>query len=132
MSRHDYSDDCDNIWLYRNAVDRAIGGKRGQAFLRELVVSLDALPAKRLVDGVLVDGGDYCALGAVGLHREIEMDECAEVDASDTAKMFGLARSMAAEIMFVNDDGAIGPESPEQRFERVRRWAVSNLKEADE
>jgi hypothetical protein len=131
MSRHGYSDECceDNtIWLYRQAVDRAIAGKRGQAFLRELVVSLDALPIKRLTVGALVEGDGYCALGAVGRHREIAMVEGVEVDRSEAAELFGIAPSMAAEIMYENDEGNWSHETPEQRHSRIREWAVSNLK----
>jgi hypothetical protein len=134
MSRHGYSDECceDNtIWLYRQAVDRAIAGKRGQAFLRELVVSLDALPIKRLTVGALVDGDGYCALGAVGRHREMAMVEGVEVDRREAAELFGIAPSMAAEIMFENDEGDWDRcETPEQRHARIREWAVSNLKDA--
>ncbi len=51
MSRSGYSDDCDNLQLWRQAVDRAISGKRGQAVLREMLASLEALPQKRLISG---------------------------------------------------------------------------------
>lgn len=44
MSRSGYNDDCDGWALirWRGAVNSAINGKRGQAFLRELVAALDA------------------------------------------------------------------------------------------
>lgn len=38
--------------------------------------------------------------------------------------VLGIARSMAAEIMFQNDEGWDAPrdETPEHRYERMRRW----------
>ena len=36
MSRSGYSDDCETMGLWRGAVERAIYGKRGQTFLREM------------------------------------------------------------------------------------------------
>jgi hypothetical protein len=130
VSRSGYSDDGgegSTIWLYRQAVERSLGGKRGQAFLREMVVALDALPSKRLEVGALVSRDGYCALGAVGLQREIEMVEDAEIDRDTAAKMFGIAPAMAAEIMYMNDEHEWDPETPEQRHARIRRWAVANL-----
>ena len=60
MSRSGYvdADDCDEgeQWRHirwRGAIKSAIRGKRGQAFLREMLDALDALPQKRLVPNVL-------------------------------------------------------------------------------
>jgi hypothetical protein len=46
MSRSGYSDDHSewDLIRWRGAVASAIRGKRGQAFLRELLVALDAMP----------------------------------------------------------------------------------------
>lgn len=60
MGRSGYSDGCDNDWsliCYRGAVKSAIRGKRGQAFLREMLAAMDALPEKRLISGDLVFEG---------------------------------------------------------------------------
>ena len=64
MSRSGYSDDCSGreLNLWRGAVESAIRGKRGQAFLREMLVALDAMPEKRLIAGELVTPtGEVCA-----------------------------------------------------------------------
>jgi hypothetical protein len=47
MSRSGYSDDCSGreLVLWRGAVASALRGRRGQAFLRELVDALDAVLA---------------------------------------------------------------------------------------
>lgn len=73
MSRSGYSDDCEHLELWRQAVERAIAGKRGQAFLRELVAALDSLADRRLISGALEEQGAVCAIGSVGLARGIEM-----------------------------------------------------------
>ena len=70
MSRSGYTDECDGWELvrWRGAVNSAIRGKRGQAFLNEMVTALDAMQEKRLVSGLLETGdGDCCALGRSAL-----------------------------------------------------------------
>jgi hypothetical protein len=52
MSRSGYSDDCKNEGLWRAAVARAVCGKRGQAFVREMAATLDAMSVKELIAGV--------------------------------------------------------------------------------
>ncbi len=136
MSRSGYSDDlCDypgQLELYRSAVERAINGKRGQAFLRELIVALDAMPEKKLIAGELVNGhGEVCALGCVGKSRGFHMEGIDYTDSKILGKKFGIAKTMAAEIEFINDDDfcdhAVN-ETPDQRWQRVRKWAEDNLK----
>lgn len=61
MSRSGYSDDCDHIELWRAAVDAAVSGKRGQAFLRELLGALDAMRAAK--------GSVRDAAAALGVHE---------------------------------------------------------------
>jgi hypothetical protein len=54
MSRSGYSDGWDNsVYLWRGAVNSAVNGKRGQAFLRDLRDALEAKPEKTLVKGAL-------------------------------------------------------------------------------
>lgn len=110
MSRSGYTDDYDDIGslnLYRANVDRALSGKRGQAFLREMVAALDAMPVKELVADELVrDATHVCAIGA--------------------AKTFGIARAMAAEIAYENDESGRA-ETPAQRWERMRAWARGQI-----
>lgn len=137
MSRSGYG-----IWddgrghLYRANVDRALAGKRGQAFLRELLAALDALPEKKLATNDFETADGVCALGAVGRARGnqcwLTLDDDYYFDVDMIGKHFGIASCMAAEIMWENDEHAaywMGmPETPEQRFARVRRWVESNIK----
>lgn len=132
MSRSGYSDDMDDNWAlikWRGAVNSAIKGKCGQAFLREMLVALDALPKKKLIAEELESEGAVCAIGAVGHVRGIDMTKLDPEDREGVAGVFGIASAMAAEIVFENDEAGPWKETPEARFERVRRWLVSNIKE---
>lgn len=132
MSRSGYSDDCDNIQLWRNAVDRAISGKRGQAFLKEMLAALNALPDHRLIRGDLRDSdGGVCAIGAVGASRGVDMSRINQTDPRAVARAFGISMALAAEIEFMNDEADYywdaGEETPEARFQRMRRWVESKI-----
>lgn len=140
MSRSGYSDDCENVGLWRGAVESAIKGARGQALLRDMLAALDALPHKRLISEELVRAdGECCALGAVALAKRIDVVGVDPHDGETIASLFHIANAMAREIAFVNDEENSGrfdyelkrwvTETPEQRFERVRAWVVSNIKE---
>ena len=83
MSRSGYSDELDRgiLNLWRANVDRTLTSKRGQAFLKEMIVALDAIPDKRLIAhdlerkpqmGPLIAEAfvlacGVCAIGSVGL-----------------------------------------------------------------
>jgi hypothetical protein len=85
MSRHGYSNDCENVAMWRGVIASASRGKRGQVFFRALVAALDAMPEKRLVEGELqTEDGEVCALGCLGraLGRALR-----EVDAEDWDKL---------------------------------------------
>lgn len=130
MSRSGYSDDCDNVQLWRSAVHRALRGYRGQAFLYKLRAALDAMPVKRLIAGEIANAaGEVCALGAV--------DPLAPVDPEDrkaVADHFGIAPAMAAEIVYMNDeaDAWVRSETPEQRWKRMRVWVDEQIIKAVE
>ncbi len=128
MSRSGYSDDCENLGLWRGAVDRATFGARGQHFLRKLLTALDAMPEKRLiVDAIKDETGSVCALGALDSNAPV-------YDAEDLARHFGIARALAAEIVYVNDehDTCGQTESPEQRWTRMRAWVAKQIVPDDE
>ena len=180
MSRSEYTDECDDDPLahgrWRQAVKRALEGKRGQAMLRELVEALDAMEDKRLYPGSFATAdGEFCTLGALGARRGTKMDDLGDEDDCDTrivGQRFGIAPAMAAEIMYLNDEYAVdvwrwveveicGPmpqfryvstqrgveieqrvfeqhrrtvrmhndDHPIKRWERMRAWAVKNLKQ---
>lgn len=135
MSRSNYSDDCcgSELYLYRGSVDRAIAGRRGQAFLREMVEALEAMPFKRLAAGLVfdVESGERCAMGAVVAARGIDVVEVLgrvnqEQDAGFTASVLDIAESLAREIAFENDEEFFDGED---RYEHMLEWAKARLRE---
>lgn len=159
MSRSGYSDDCDGWALirWRGAVNSAIKGQRGQAFLREIIAALDALPEKRLVANDLEANGQFCTLGAVGNARGTPLKNVDPDDRKSVADLFNISEALAAEIMYENDDSfytysyefvdivicgpmrgweshtrSVRQEIPAKRMEEVRwnnmrNWALRNL-----
>lgn len=140
MSRSGYSEDCENIGLYRGAVDRALNGKRGQAFLREMLVALDAMPVKELEESVLVgERGEVCAMGSVCKARGIDTSDVDEYDRDAVGELLSVAPSLAAEIAYENDEcapyvydtrGRARRETPAERWTRMRAWCASNIRSA--
>lgn len=136
MSRSGYCDDYEYIGLYRGTVDRAIKGKRGQAFFAALLAALDAMPEKRLIAHELECESGVCALGALGVERGIQMEGVDPTDRRQVGGLFDIAPCLAAEVVFENDEsvgwrGGSG-EAPEERWSRMRGWVASNLKPVDD
>lgn len=112
MSRSGYTDDNDDPLAHgrwRQAVKRALEGKRGQALLRELVQALDAMEDKRLYPGSFATAdGEFCALGALAAKRGTKVDDLGDeddgCDREQVGRRFGIAPAMAAEIMYLNDE----------------------------
>lgn len=111
MSRSGYIECFDDplaAGRWRQAVNRSLEGKRGQAFLKELLAALDAMSDKRLFAGSFASPeGQFCTLGVVGSVRGTRMDDLIKYDDCDTclvAERFGIARAMACEIMYMNDE----------------------------
>lgn len=147
MSRSGYCEDIDqwDLIRWRGAVASAIRGKRGQAFLREMLEALEALPEQRLIYGQLTrqkpDSDVFtfpprfrgshaigvCALGSVGEQRGLNMTGVDPEDAEAVAALLEIAPALAKEIAWVNDDEPILTETPEERFRRVREWVVKNI-----
>lgn len=139
MSRSGYSEDYEEQFpnagaLYHTSVLNAIHGKRGQKFMKELVAVLDAMSEKRLIADDLIAEGAVCAIGAVGLARGIDMAGMNPEDADAVGAAFGIAPSMAREIVFENDEAgsyySSKTETPEQRWQRMRDWAALHLKDS--
>lgn len=164
MSRHGYSDDYSNEWhdiaangRWKASLNRAIKGKRGQAFLRAFIDQLESMPLDKRelgADSITEPSGAMCSLGVM-LHangkpapspesesylgpfegwEEWETREWWTENAGPAiAEDLNIAKSMAEEIMYVNDEWFNPPrDCPRQRERRLRwaymlRWAKSKL-----
>lgn len=130
MSRSGYSDDCDDNWMlirWRGAVNSAIKGKRGQQFLREMLAAMDALPERKLIAHRLEADGAVCAIGTVGKARGLDMSNIDPEDREVVADAFGVSPALAAEITYMNDEWSWSTETPEARFERMRKWVADQI-----
>jgi hypothetical protein len=129
--RSGYSDDLDqqDMAMWRGRVRSAIRGKRGQKLLRDALASLDAMPEKRLARNEIIAGdGDVCLLGAAGKAKSLPGIEAVDPEDHDLlGEMFDVAPCLIQEIEYQNDEGSYRPETPEQRFERMRKWLVANI-----
>ena len=133
MSRSGYGESWDDDnwqYLYRAIVDRAIAGKRGQAFLKELLIALDAMPVKELIAEELInERGQCCTIGVVCKARAIDTSKIDCYQPEEVGNAVGIARSMAAEIAYMNDDRYSHNETPAQRWTRMRQWVSNHIKE---
>ena len=180
MSRSGLTDDIEDVLAYgrwRGMVASSIRGKRGQAFLKELLAALDAMPEKRLIrNALIVDGeptyemrdiivgadelvardgtvcamGDVCTLGALGKARGLDMSDVDPDDFESVSDIFDVVECLAQEIEWMNDEAGVRrrvpipnvredkwdcfdydflPETPEDRWARMREWVASKIKE---
>src|SRR5262245_36131076 len=118
MSRSGYSDDCDGNWgwiQWRGRVASAMRGKRGQAFLQEMLEAMAALPVHRLISDELegadrisfshwglIEAESVCAIGAVGKARGIDMTGLDPEDYETVAAKFNIPTVLAQEIVYMN------------------------------
>ncbi|MBZ9659827.1 hypothetical protein LB523_12295 [Mesorhizobium sp. ESP-6-4] len=136
MSRSGYSDDIDDTWQWikwRGQVASAIRGKRGQAFLKEMLAAMDAMPEKKLVANALEADGQVCAIGTVGRARGVDMSKVDPEDYSTVAGTFGIAEPLAQEIVYMNDEafGSYWCKTPEDRFQAMRAWIVGHIRKEE-
>jgi hypothetical protein len=86
--------------------------------------ALDAMPVKRLItDAIRDESGEVCALGALD-------PTVNEYGATYLAEKFGIARALAAEIVYQNDEALAWhyqSETPEQRWIRMRAWVDQQI-----
>jgi len=136
MSRSGYTDYCDDPWVHirwRGAVTSSIRGKKGQAFLRELLAALDAMPDKRLIDRSFGCEGAHCTLGVIGASRGVQRPVVDDDDNGwrEASAALGIPRALAAEIMYENDESWFN-DTPETRWMRMRAWVAERIAAPDE
>ena len=154
MSRSGYCDDLDPLDLgrWRAQVKSAIRGRRGQAFLQELAAAMDSMPVKELITEELInDDGDCCAIGVVCKTRGVDVSKIDYEDSEQVGAAVGIARQLAAEIEYENDecgerwepvlrggsrmaDGQYArvQETPAERWQRMRKWVEKNIARHEE
>lgn len=148
MSRSGYNDNyCDDepcqFAMYRGMVASATRGRRGQALLKDILIAMNGMPVKRLVaDDLEQADGSVCAIGAAGRLRGVDMSGLDPEDAESVAGRFNIADCLAREIVWMNDENDYTkervyesgrwrwrPETPEERFTRMRKWVRSQIKD---
>jgi hypothetical protein len=135
MSRSGYDDDYgadDPLALgrYRAMVKSASRGKRGQALFKDILIAMNGMPCKRLIAHDLEHNGAVCAIGAAGKLRGVDMSKIDPGDAETVAGKFNVADCLAREIVFENDENSgWEKETPEARFERMRKWVRSQIRD---
>lgn len=95
--------------------------------LRDLLAALDAMPNKRLIDGELELRGEVCALGALGRAKGLPIEKVDPEEHERLGEMFNVAPCLIREVEYLNDEANIGPETPEQRWLRVRGHVTKML-----
>ena len=132
MSRSGYvDDDCDDnlaLGRWRAQVKSAIRGKRGQVFLNELASAMDAMSERILIAQELInEDGDCCTIGVVCKARGLDVSKIDYECPADVGSAVNIARPMAAEIEYENDEGCWGVETPAERWTRMRAWVARNI-----
>ena len=127
MGRHGYTDECENVAMWRGVIASATRGKRGQAFFRALLAALDAMPEKRLVTGELQDSeGAVCALGCLGKARGVDLASVDTRDWDSLGELLDIAPQLVQEVMFVNDEWNRRDDG--NRWKLVRDWAARQIR----
>lgn len=141
----DDADDQRRYNLHQGVIAKQMRSRKGQAFLRELIASLEALPEKRLVNDAVAKDGCVCGLGAIALRRRVDAGEDRDAVLADLANVevdvrdgdehvsewaereLGAQQNVASAIAWTTDADE-GTITPEQRYERVLSWAKSQVR----
>ena len=93
---------------WRGAVRSTINGKKGQAFLKELLATLEAMPEKKLIAKELQNAeGQVCAIGSVMVSRGLDTQQFDIDDFTGIAEALGINQKIIQEIEWENDQDAI-------------------------
>lgn len=141
--------------LFQANVDRALKGKKGQTFLREIESALLAMPEKKLIGSAVCEGGQVCLLGAVAVERAVKngksrADALAELekeakehgqyepegvnwDEADDETLEYLRSLLGIKQFplawtFVHENDECHVRTPEERYERMLKWVQRNIK----
>jgi len=157
-----YEDDGDDplaFGRWRAQVKSATRGKRGQAFLRDLLAALDSMPSKRLIAGNLefdgrpefpypnpwediIVGGDELVTGR---GEVVHVGEVCALGALGQARGLDMTKLSVDDPEFIADAFGVAHQlareiiwvndddckgaSPEERFASVRAWVARQIRE---
>ena len=138
MDRSNYTEDPNDDVLaygrYRGQAASCIRGKRGQAFIRELLEALDGMENKELISGKLInEKGQACAIGAVLLGRGKSEDEVQAIEYDDSRSValeLGIPCQLVGEIEFMNDNFYTSDHHNSMRWRYIKQWAEQQVEEA--
>ena len=102
---------------------------------------MDAMPVKELIANQLIDAeGACCTIGVVCKSRGIDVSKVDPHEPWDVGRAVGIAHQMAQEIEYYNDEYGYSfekvkgtnrwervEETPEQRWQRMRKWVSDRL-----
>lgn len=120
-------------WLFADSIRPEVARWHYYDWRAEMPVYREAEGALKLFAATAHCG--VCALGALGLHRGLPMAGLDPENAEAVSTTFDIAEALAREVVYENDerwywDSAARvsrEETPEERWSRMRAWAVSHL-----
>ncbi|MGQ7247566.1 hypothetical protein ACUN9Y_09525 [Halomonas sp. V046] len=88
---------------------------------------MDAMPEKQLVRDHMEFNGGFCTLGTVAHARGLDTQSRDPEETDYWAEQLNISEAMVREIVFMNDEAWFRDETPEQRWERMRKWVSDNI-----
>lgn len=137
-------------WLWEQSLTNAVNSKRGQQVLKDLEAALLEMPEKKLIaNRIASPEGDVCAVGALHLYRrtkagedraavlseiatpdpdlaDVWRDADDELRTMDIGEQVGVARTLAWEIGFLNDE-TLHKMTPGARYDAVLKWTRERI-----
>ena len=131
-------------WIARR--NKVLGGRPGQAALRELERALVNLPHKQLIEGSICDGTGVCGVGAMAYQhyrdqgmspktawKEIQKrpkffvrGEELDYTQDFAVKVLGWTQTLAEVVAWMNDE-ASWRLTPERRYRYVLEWTRQHM-----
>lgn len=92
------------------------------------------MPVKELIENTFRSEQGFCTLGVIGAARGIDMPEIKDEDDWDwhdmretATHLLKIPDALAAEIMYMNDEGGWYSETPAERWKRMHAWLTKIL-----
>ena len=62
--------------------------------------------------------------------RKMDVSSLEIYDGESVGEAFGIARALACEIAYENDEGGTMRETPTERWQRMRKWVTDHIRES--